>query len=170
VCPASRAGDCVLRRPVCGAQETSGAGGPRQGQVAHACFAGSLLSQQLIYHAGCSGKIPAHTCGIPASPLFVMCGGLHCPPLCACLMQGGEAAFITSMSRCVRWAQRGGKSNAYFAKTRDDRYIIKSLSKVSDRGVWLTCQGPRRRRLCMPSGGVGDCAGHMIWLHSLHMK
>ena len=25
---------------------------------------------------------------------------------------------------------RGGKSNAYFAKTRDDRFVIKSLSKV----------------------------------------
>lgn len=31
---------------------------------------------------------------------------------------------------CRRWESRGGKSNAYFAKTRDDRYIVKSLSKV----------------------------------------
>lgn len=42
---------------------------------------------------------------------------------------------MASLSRCVRWAQRGGKSNAYFAKTRDDRYIIKSMSKVSARGL-----------------------------------
>ncbi len=46
------------------------------------------------------------------------------------LVQGGEGAFVASVTRCVTWAQRGGKSNAYFAKTRDDRYIIKSLSKV----------------------------------------
>ncbi|KAJ9530178.1 hypothetical protein QJQ45_023462, partial [Haematococcus lacustris] len=45
-------------------------------------------------------------------------------------IQGGEAHFITSLTRCVRWAQRGGKSNAYFAKTRDDRFIIKSLNKA----------------------------------------
>lgn len=42
---------------------------------------------------------------------------------------GGEAAFITSLCRCRKWASRGGKSNAYFAKTRDDRFIVKSLSK-----------------------------------------
>lgn len=46
------------------------------------------------------------------------------------VVQGGEVSYIASLSRCVRWAQRGGKSNAYFAKTRDDRYIIKSVSKV----------------------------------------
>lgn len=44
--------------------------------------------------------------------------------------QGGEGAFVASMARCARWAQRGGKSNSYFAKTRDDRFIIKSMSKV----------------------------------------
>ncbi len=32
--------------------------------------------------------------------------------------------------RCRKWAASGGKSNAYFAKTRDDRYIVKSLSKA----------------------------------------
>lgn len=42
---------------------------------------------------------------------------------------GGEGAFITSLCRCRKWASRGGKSNAYFAKTKDDRFIVKSLSK-----------------------------------------
>lgn len=32
--------------------------------------------------------------------------------------------------RFYRWEASGGKSNAYFAKTLDDRYIIKSLSRV----------------------------------------
>lgn len=45
-------------------------------------------------------------------------------------VQGGEGAFIASLMRCRRWQSRGGKSNAYFAKTRDERYIVKSLSKV----------------------------------------
>ncbi len=35
---------------------------------------------------------------------------------------GGEAAYLASLSRCRKWASRGGKSNVYFAKTRDDRY------------------------------------------------
>ena len=34
------------------------------------------------------------------------------------------------MSVVCRWKASGGKSNAYFAKTLDDRYIIKSLSKA----------------------------------------
>ncbi|GAX78095.1 hypothetical protein CEUSTIGMA_g5537.t1 [Chlamydomonas eustigma] len=45
-------------------------------------------------------------------------------------VQGGEEAFLTSLCRCHKWASRGGKSNAYFAKTRDDRFVVKSLSKV----------------------------------------
>ena len=27
-----------------------------------------------------------------------------------------------------RWEPRGGKSNSFFAKTRDDRFIVKQLS------------------------------------------
>jgi 1-phosphatidylinositol-3-phosphate 5-kinase len=42
---------------------------------------------------------------------------------------GGEAAFRASLSRCRRWESRGGKSSAYFAKTRDDRFVVKQLSK-----------------------------------------
>ncbi len=52
------------------------------------------------------------------------------------LVCGGEAAFIASLCRCRRWASRGGKSNAFFAKTRDDRFIVKSLSKPEK--VWAT--------------------------------
>lgn len=42
---------------------------------------------------------------------------------------GGEAAFVTSLSRCRKWDSTGGKSNAYFAKTRDERFIVKQLSR-----------------------------------------
>lgn len=35
---------------------------------------------------------------------------------------GGEGVFLASISRCRKWASRGGKSNVYFAKTRDDRW------------------------------------------------
>ena len=42
---------------------------------------------------------------------------------------GGEAAFLVSMARCRKWSSRGGKSSAFFAKTRDDRYVVKQLLK-----------------------------------------
>lgn len=51
-------------------------------------------------------------------------------------MVGGERAFVASLSRCRTWMSRGGKSNAYFAKTRDDRYIVKQLSK-SEKASFL---------------------------------
>ena len=40
---------------------------------------------------------------------------------------GGEEAFLCSLSRCRAWEARGGKTRAYFAKTADDRYIVKQL-------------------------------------------
>lgn len=48
---------------------------------------------------------------------------------------GGEDSFLASMRRCVPWAAQGGKSNVFFAKTRDDRYIIKQLTKSEKQSV-----------------------------------
>lgn len=41
-----------------------------------------------------------------------------------------ELAYITSLSRCKKWNAQGGKSKAYFAKTMDDRFIIKQIKKT----------------------------------------
>ena len=41
-----------------------------------------------------------------------------------------EAVYIQSLFRCQAWDSKGGKSSAYFAKSLDDRYIIKQLSKT----------------------------------------
>jgi hypothetical protein len=49
---------------------------------------------------------------------------------------GGELAFILSLSRCKRWHPRGGKSTAYFAKTHDERFVIKQLSRPEKVRVW----------------------------------
>uniref|UniRef100_A0A1D1ZQN6 1-phosphatidylinositol-3-phosphate 5-kinase n=3 Tax=Auxenochlorella protothecoides TaxID=3075 RepID=A0A1D1ZQN6_AUXPR len=43
---------------------------------------------------------------------------------------GGEQSFLTSISRCQKWESKGGKSNVYFAKTKDDRFIVKELSRL----------------------------------------
>ena len=42
---------------------------------------------------------------------------------------GGDLAFVLSLSRCKRWHPRGGKTMAYFAKTHDERFVIKQLSR-----------------------------------------
>eukprot|EP00892_Ulva_mutabilis_P011775 jgi/Ulvmu1/8970/UM005_0061.1 len=52
------------------------------------------------------------------------------------LVAGGELSFLLSLSRCKRWRPKGGKTMAYFAKTFDERYIIKSLSR-SEKASFL---------------------------------
>ncbi|XP_026658121.2 1-phosphatidylinositol-3-phosphate 5-kinase FAB1B-like isoform X2 [Phoenix dactylifera] len=41
-----------------------------------------------------------------------------------------ELAYISSLSRCKKWNAQGGKSKAFFAKTLDDRFIIKEIKKT----------------------------------------
>ncbi|XP_014610416.1 PREDICTED: 1-phosphatidylinositol 3-phosphate 5-kinase isoform X2 [Polistes canadensis] len=42
----------------------------------------------------------------------------------------GEDGYTRSLSRTVQWAARGGKSGSAFCKSRDDRFIIKEMSKL----------------------------------------
>ncbi|KAM1062369.1 hypothetical protein ACFX14_026608 [Malus domestica] len=41
-----------------------------------------------------------------------------------------ERDFVRSLSRCKKWGAQGGKSNVFFAKTLDDRFIIKQVTKI----------------------------------------
>ncbi|KAJ8557856.1 hypothetical protein K7X08_004622 [Anisodus acutangulus] len=41
-----------------------------------------------------------------------------------------EVDFIASLSRCKSWDAKGGKSNSLFAKTVDDRFIIKEIKRA----------------------------------------
>ncbi|KAF9918276.1 1-phosphatidylinositol-3-phosphate 5-kinase [Lobosporangium transversale] len=43
---------------------------------------------------------------------------------------GCEYSYIQSLARCMKWEANGGKSGSSFLKTRDDRFIMKQLSKV----------------------------------------
>ncbi|KAJ7955373.1 1-phosphatidylinositol-3-phosphate 5-kinase [Quillaja saponaria] len=41
-----------------------------------------------------------------------------------------EIDFVRSLSRCKKWGAQGGKSNVFFAKTMDERFIIKQVTKT----------------------------------------
>ncbi|KAI0241530.1 Mitochondrial distribution and morphology protein 12 [Massospora cicadina] len=41
-----------------------------------------------------------------------------------------EARFVESLARCVKWSASGGKSGSIFLKTRDDRLVMKEVSKA----------------------------------------
>lgn len=43
---------------------------------------------------------------------------------------GVSDRFVESLSRCLKWDSRGGKTKSIFLKTLDDRFVIKSLSTV----------------------------------------
>jgi 1-phosphatidylinositol-3-phosphate 5-kinase len=46
-----------------------------------------------------------------------------------CLWGLSSSELLRTLSRCARWESSGGKSGAYFAKTRDDAFIVKGLSR-----------------------------------------
>ncbi|KAJ8769229.1 hypothetical protein K2173_001466 [Erythroxylum novogranatense] len=41
-----------------------------------------------------------------------------------------DVDFVRSLSRCQRWSAQGGKSNVYFARSLDERFIIKQVKKT----------------------------------------
>ena len=45
------------------------------------------------------------------------------------IVEGGQPVFLACLSRCKKWLSQGGKSNVYFAKTRDERYVVKQLTR-----------------------------------------
>ena len=45
-------------------------------------------------------------------------------------MCGCDAQLVQSLSRCVKWDSQGGKSGSAFLKTRDDRFVVKQLSRT----------------------------------------
>ncbi|KAI9656398.1 MAG: 1-phosphatidylinositol-3-phosphate 5-kinase [Alyxoria varia] len=43
---------------------------------------------------------------------------------------GVAERFVESLSRCLKWDSRGGKTKSLFLKTLDERFVVKSLSAV----------------------------------------
>lgn len=41
-----------------------------------------------------------------------------------------ELDYVRSLCRCKRWSAKGGKSNVYFAKTLDERFVVKQVTKT----------------------------------------
>ncbi|KAJ8012594.1 hypothetical protein DPEC_G00044490 [Dallia pectoralis] len=48
----------------------------------------------------------------------------------AAIMESSEDDFVRSLSHCVNWQARGGKSGAVFYATEDDRFILKQMPRL----------------------------------------
>uniref|UniRef100_A0AAR2KTZ4 1-phosphatidylinositol 3-phosphate 5-kinase n=1 Tax=Pygocentrus nattereri TaxID=42514 RepID=A0AAR2KTZ4_PYGNA len=46
------------------------------------------------------------------------------------VMESTEEEFVRSLSHCVNWQARGGKSGAVFYATEDDRFILKQMPRL----------------------------------------
>uniref|UniRef100_A0A4W4E409 1-phosphatidylinositol 3-phosphate 5-kinase n=1 Tax=Electrophorus electricus TaxID=8005 RepID=A0A4W4E409_ELEEL len=46
------------------------------------------------------------------------------------VMESTEEDFVRSLSHCVNWQARGGKSGAVFYATEDDRFILKQMPRL----------------------------------------
>ncbi|XP_031441107.1 1-phosphatidylinositol 3-phosphate 5-kinase isoform X3 [Clupea harengus] len=46
------------------------------------------------------------------------------------IMESMEEDFVRSLSHCVNWQARGGKSGAVFYATEDDRFILKQMPRL----------------------------------------
>lgn len=48
---------------------------------------------------------------------------------------GVAERFVESLSRCLKWDSKGGKSKSLFLRTLDDRFVLKSLSEVEVKAL-----------------------------------
>ena len=81
---------------------------------------------------------------------------------------GGTAAYLASLSRSRKWDSRGGKSGSYFAKTHDDRYIIKQMSKT-EKASFLDAAPAYFRYVMGESrkGGQGTCLSKIVGIYQV---
>lgn len=73
-----------------------------------------------------------------------------------------NASYIRSLALSQNWATQGGKSKAKFAKTADDRFVVKMISNVE-----------LQMFLEFAPGYFGECIIHFLYsicLTSLHLK
>ncbi|KQJ98350.1 putative 1-phosphatidylinositol-3-phosphate 5-kinase FAB1C [Brachypodium distachyon] len=78
--------------------------------------------------------------------------------------------YIRSLSRCKRWSAQGGKSNVYFARTLDERFIIKQVTKTElDSFVEFA---PQYFKYLMESltSGSPTCLAKIIGLYQVSVK
>ncbi|CAM0882758.1 unnamed protein product [Alopecurus aequalis] len=78
--------------------------------------------------------------------------------------------YIRSLSRCKRWSAQGGKSNVYFARTLDERFIIKQVTKTElDSFVEFA---PQYFKYIMESltSGSPTCLAKIVGLYQVNVK
>lgn len=72
--------------------------------------------------------------------VFESCRAIQFHALRESYINGGNISFLNSLRNCQQWSSSGGKSNAYFAKSSDNRYIIKQIT-TSEKASFIEFAG-----------------------------
>lgn len=78
-----------------------------------------------------------------------------------------EVDFLCSLSRCRRWSAQGGKSNVYFAKTLDERFIIKQVTKTELESFEEFAPGYFEHLMNSLSSGSPTCLAKVLGIYQV---
>ncbi|PIN21252.1 Phosphatidylinositol-4-phosphate 5-kinase [Handroanthus impetiginosus] len=81
-----------------------------------------------------------------------------------------EVDFIRSLSRCKKWGAQGGKSNVFFAKTLDDRFIIKQVTKTELESFIKFAPGYFKYLSESISSGSPTCLAKILGIYQVTSK
>ncbi|XVF25289.1 hypothetical protein REPUB_Repub13aG0200500 [Reevesia pubescens] len=81
-----------------------------------------------------------------------------------------ELDYIRSLSRCKKWGAQGGKSNVFFAKTLDDRFIIKQVTKTELESFIKFAPGYFKYLSESISSGSPTCLAKILGIYQVTAK
>ncbi|XP_057981943.1 1-phosphatidylinositol-3-phosphate 5-kinase FAB1B [Malania oleifera] len=81
-----------------------------------------------------------------------------------------ELDFVRSLSRCKKWGAQGGKSNVFFAKTLDDRFIIKQVTKTELESFIKFAPGYFKYLSESISSGCPTCLAKILGIYQVTSK
>uniref|UniRef100_A0A5B6ZR21 1-phosphatidylinositol-3-phosphate 5-kinase n=1 Tax=Davidia involucrata TaxID=16924 RepID=A0A5B6ZR21_DAVIN len=81
-----------------------------------------------------------------------------------------EVDFVCSLSRCRRWSAQGGKSNVYFAKSLDERFIIKQVTKTELESFMEFAHGYFKYLTDSLNSGSPTCLAKILGTYQVTVK
>jgi hypothetical protein len=74
-----------------------------------------------------------------------------------------ERLYIQSLSQCIPWAATGGKSNASFCKTLDDRFVVKCVTN-HEFDMFLDVAGLYFQHMAQEHSALVQILGPWSWV------
>ena len=94
--------------------------------------AGELAGDELVMERTLVSEKASHmSCAVKHGTMKAQCKIFYAESFDSIRRKCGVAdRFVESLSRCLKWDSKGGKTKSLFLKTLDDRFVLKSLSRA----------------------------------------